>query len=271
MSNQRKNPRTGEWLPVDIYGEQHIIQYDVDANAYGFRLAETPYRASPSTIEVIENVTGGGPFTEITSRTQPAPGQFWVDYEADNFYGTGFIACSSADDGKLVYVNYQGLGSTVKIRKAQSAILYEKKFGGGGVATAGVNTRELNTIQNVFNYSWVSLDTATHIFTLKRGIYYVSFFASTYGEVGQSFQTQAQLYNVTTSNIDLYGAVGYSVVTDLAAKSEGMGVINVLSTTDYKLNHYFDFAGSNQNNKGIAIGAFPSVHAGVTIQRLQHV
>ena len=266
MSNQRKNPRTGEWLPVDIYGEQHIIQYDVDANAYGFRLAETPYRASPSTIEVIENVTGGGPFTEITSRTQPAPGQFWVDYEADNFYGTGFIACSSADDGKLVYVNYQGLGSTVKIRKAQSAILYEKKFGGGGVATAGVNTRELNTIQNVFNYSWVSLDTATHIFTLKRGIYYVSFFTNAYAELTQAFQ--AQFYNVTTSNIDLYGSMGYS--------SEGEGVLNIPCTTEYKLNQYFldiyfDVEESNQNNKGIAIGAFPSVHAGAIIQRLPYV
>lgn len=114
MSNWRYNPLTGTYNAVSISNEEHTIAFDTEANAYGIRLKEAPQKSNPSTVSIVENASGGSTFTEITARTAPSSGQFWVDYDADTFTGTGFIEFNSADNGTSVLVDYYGLGAVVK-------------------------------------------------------------------------------------------------------------------------------------------------------------
>ena len=112
-NNWRYSPRTGTYNAVSITAEAHTIGFDTEANAYGIRLNEAPQLSAPSTV-----IIAG--FTEIAARTAPSAGEFWVDYAADTFTGTGFIEFNAADDTTAITVSYYGLGTVV----ADSSIVF---------------------------------------------------------------------------------------------------------------------------------------------------
>jgi hypothetical protein len=112
-NNWRYTPRTGVYNGVSITDEAQTIGFDTEANAYGFRLNETPQQDSPTSISMSAASTGAITYTEIFPRTAPSAGQFWVDYDADTFTGTGFIECNSSDSGTDVLISYTGRGSTI--------------------------------------------------------------------------------------------------------------------------------------------------------------
>jgi len=116
FKNWRFNPFSGVFNPVPISGELHNIVFDEAANAFGIRLFEGVELKNPSTVIIVENVTGGTVFSEVPRTTAPSTGQFRVDYLADTFFGTSFIEFNSADNGTQVTVSYDGLGTNVKDR-----------------------------------------------------------------------------------------------------------------------------------------------------------
>lgn len=125
MSNFRYNPLTGQFVPETITDEQHTIAFLPEINAYAIRLNNGVQLTNPRSVTVVEDGTGI-PFTEQTARTAPAAGEFWVDYEATGFYGSGLIVCNGADDGKVVNVSYKSLGRMVT--EEQVADLVDDEF-----------------------------------------------------------------------------------------------------------------------------------------------
>lgn len=105
----RRQPFTGATYQV-VLAEVHTVIFYDDWNAYGIQLAEGIYLENPSSVEIVENVTGGATFTEISRTTPPIAGQYRVDYEADTFTGTSRIEFNAADVGTEVLVTYKGLG-----------------------------------------------------------------------------------------------------------------------------------------------------------------
>jgi hypothetical protein len=116
FENWRFNPFTGVMHAVLIEDESHTIEYHADWNAYGIQLNEAPRLDNPSTVEIVEDVTGGSTFSELPRTQAPAAGQYRVDYDALTYYGTGRVEFAAADVGKAVLVSYYGTGWTVKNR-----------------------------------------------------------------------------------------------------------------------------------------------------------
>lgn len=112
--NWRYQQFEGTYVPVLITDEPQTIEFHTDWNAYGIQLSEVPQKATPSTLS-IEEVGTGTPttFTEVPFNQAPGAGEFRVDYETTNQFGTGRIQFNGADDGKQVLVTYYGLGSIV--------------------------------------------------------------------------------------------------------------------------------------------------------------
>jgi hypothetical protein len=114
FENWRLNPFTGIMNDVAIIDEPHTIQYNSDWNAYGIQLNESPALDNPSTVIIVEDITGGTTFSEVPRTQAPGSGQYRVDYDASTYYGTGRIEFNPADNGKDVLVSYQGTGGVVK-------------------------------------------------------------------------------------------------------------------------------------------------------------
>lgn len=110
----RRNPFTGDTYPVSL-SEVHTVVFFTDWNAYGIQLDESIYLENPSSVSIVENVTGGTTFTEIPRTSNPSAGQFRVDYEAQTYTGTSRIQFNAADTGTEVLVNYKGLGILNKV------------------------------------------------------------------------------------------------------------------------------------------------------------
>src|SRR4030043_1754532 len=116
FENWRLNPFTGIVNAVLIEDEQHTVEYHSDWNAYGIQLNEAPRLDNPSTVEIVEDVTGGSTFSELPRTQAPAASQYRVDYDALTYYGTGRVEFAAADVGKAVLVSYYRTGWTVKNR-----------------------------------------------------------------------------------------------------------------------------------------------------------
>lgn len=114
FENWRFNPFTGTMHAVLIENEAYIIEYHADFNSYGIQLNEAPRLDNPSTVAIVEDVTGGSTFSELPRTQVPATGQYRVDYDALTYYGTGRVEFAAADVGKKVLVSYYGTGWTVK-------------------------------------------------------------------------------------------------------------------------------------------------------------
>ena len=115
MQNEyyRKNPFDGEYNLKEILFEEHVIGFDEGAKAYGIRLNYTPYRTSTyNSLIVIDE--DDKKYTEVTRNYKPQQHEYRVDYDYDTYINTGFVECSQADAGKLLYVSYTGTGLLVK-------------------------------------------------------------------------------------------------------------------------------------------------------------
>lgn len=122
FSNWRFNPFDETMNSVLIEDEAHTIEYHADWNGYGIQLDEAPQLDNPSTVVIVEDVTGGATFTEVPRTQTPDAGQYRVDYAASTYYGTGRIQFNAADNGKQVLVTYYGTGWTVKNNYRQSQL-----------------------------------------------------------------------------------------------------------------------------------------------------
>lgn len=114
MINWRYNPFTKVFNPTSLT-EYHVVEFMDDANMYGFQLYEAPQRVATLglSMTVVQYITGGATWTEVSRNTAPNAGQYRVDYDADTFFGTGRINFNAADVGKVFSVSYQGLGTIV--------------------------------------------------------------------------------------------------------------------------------------------------------------
>jgi len=110
----RRQPFTGDVYPVAL-SEVHTVRFFDDWNSYGIQLDESIYLENPSSVSIVENVTGGTVFTEIPRTSSPSAGQFRVDYEAQTYTGTSRIQFNPSDNGTVVLVEYKGLGILNKI------------------------------------------------------------------------------------------------------------------------------------------------------------
>jgi hypothetical protein len=134
--NWKFNPFTQIFNPANFVGEQHIVAYDEDANAYGIRLnnlielqGSLPFNTNIN-YSIHEDVTGGAKLTETPRTNPPDAGQFRVDYSANTYFSTSFIEFNSADDGLAVIVNYRQLGTVVKARyQLLSSIIFPANVG----------------------------------------------------------------------------------------------------------------------------------------------
>ncbi|MBN1497637.1 MAG: hypothetical protein JXA07_12750 [Spirochaetes bacterium] len=118
----RFNPFSEVMNSVLVEEEEHTIEYHADWNGYGIQLNEGPQLDNPSTVVIVEDVTGGATFTEVPRTQAPAAGQYRVDYAAATYYGTGRIQFNAADVGKKIRVTYYGTGWTVKSNYRQSQL-----------------------------------------------------------------------------------------------------------------------------------------------------
>lgn len=118
-ANWRLDPFTNEYLYKGITDEVRTVGFDFELARYGFRLDEAPrIFASGDSLTVVENVTGGATWTEISSSIAPSAG----DYRLDKTFDTGFVEFNSADNGKSFLVTYSGKGSITNFNNLQNAI-----------------------------------------------------------------------------------------------------------------------------------------------------
>lgn len=116
FENWRFNPFTGVMNAATITDEPHTVEYHADWNAYGIQLDEAPQLDNPSSVSIMEDVSGGDTFSEVPRTQAPEALQYRVDYDALTYYGTGRIEFNAADVGKTVLVSYKGTGWTLKNR-----------------------------------------------------------------------------------------------------------------------------------------------------------
>jgi hypothetical protein len=122
FENWRFNPFSEVMNSVLIEEEEHTIEYHADWNGYGIQLNEGPQLDNPSSVVIVEDVSGGATFTEVPRTQTPTAGQYRVDYAASTYYGTGRVQFNAADNGKKVVVTYYGTGWTVKNNYRQSQL-----------------------------------------------------------------------------------------------------------------------------------------------------
>lgn len=88
----------------------------------GFFTHEAPQLRIPSET-VLYNVTDAQAMSEVARLTSPGPDQFRVDYDADGFFGTGFVEVNAAKAGKVFRVGYWGLGTPPRWESRLNAAL----------------------------------------------------------------------------------------------------------------------------------------------------
>jgi hypothetical protein len=113
ISDYRLDPFLGTFNIKAISGETHTIP---TSSPFTVRLNEVPQKTDPSTLVI--KFSGGTALTEVAA--QPSQGQFWPDYSTTahgvDDWNTGTILFNSADAGKKIVVNYQGLGTLTDAR-----------------------------------------------------------------------------------------------------------------------------------------------------------
>jgi hypothetical protein len=106
----RYNPFTNS-INQKLLTEYHTIRYIEEANIFGVKLREAPLINTSIQIQQVDN---GYTFSEVAFNTVPQQGEFRVDYynpSDDPLYkGTGYIEFNSADQNKVVKINYYGAG-----------------------------------------------------------------------------------------------------------------------------------------------------------------
>ncbi len=109
VKNHRVHPFTLMKFPHLITNEEHTITTQPETNLIGFYTSESIHlNEGVSTVVIRE---GNSEFIEVTN--DPQQNQYRVDYEAENYQGTGFILFNALDLNRVVTVEYEGLGSVV--------------------------------------------------------------------------------------------------------------------------------------------------------------
>lgn len=109
VNNHRVHPFTLMKFPHLITNEEHTITTQPETNLIGFYTSESIHlNEGVSTVVIRE---GNSEFIEVTN--DPQQNQYRVDYEAENYQGTGFILFNALDLNRVVTVEYEGLGSVV--------------------------------------------------------------------------------------------------------------------------------------------------------------
>lgn len=152
LSDIRRNPISGAISFRVMDPEIHTIAELANflPGIHGFRLQDRP---EPGSVVVVENVTGGATFVQVTAA--PLAGQVFVDAEG------GLLIFHPSDTGKSIVVNYNGGGSAADLPTIQglSGAFDEKLkisnadttegFGEDKIiAGANININKLNTGAN---------------------------------------------------------------------------------------------------------------------------
>ena len=111
VADYRYDPFLGAYNIRAISGETHVIP---SKSPFTVRLNEVPQKTEPSSLIVKFNT--GVVLTEVAA--QPAQGQFWSDYNTKegSDWNTGTLLFNAADAGKIIVVNYNGMGSLLDDR-----------------------------------------------------------------------------------------------------------------------------------------------------------
>ena len=205
--NWKFNPFTQVFNPVNVIGEQHIVAFDDDANAYGIRLHQEielvgslPFNTNIN-YGIFEDVTGGAQLTETPRTNPPDAGFFRVDYSANTYFATSFIEFNAADDGLAVIVNYRGKGTVVKARyQLLSEVIFPANVGIQGNLTV---TDSLYVGPGTIDPAAVGqFDSTTRGFLPPR-------MTTTQRDAITSPPVGLHIYNITTNTLDILGALGW--------------------------------------------------------------
>lgn len=137
-NDQRYQPRTGEFNPIQITDEPHTVEFHSDINATGIKILNGIQLTDPRTVFVDSAATGGPTFSEQTARVAPNSGQFWIDYEASGFTGTAFMEFNAADENEEVLVSYLSLGKMVRVPEPPSVSVQVFTSSGTWIHPAGI-------------------------------------------------------------------------------------------------------------------------------------
>ena len=115
-SPYRRDPFTGDFVPRWNEGdEMHQATLQESNGRYGFFLFEAPQLRSPSSfvcaVLADEYDTTGTPLRENARLDAPDADEFRVDYDADTYFGTGFVEVHASRVNQYFMTGYHGLGT----------------------------------------------------------------------------------------------------------------------------------------------------------------
>lgn len=161
---------------------------------------------------------------------------------------------------QLIFVEAPTLPQTVYCRDEQPSGTV-----GGNNSAAGNNTRTLNTLDNPFNVTWVSL--SGNEFTLDPGIYNIEASAPAY----KVSTHKLSVMNDTTSLLEIIGSSAFNdIVTEAVTRSEAAGTLTVTVQTPYSLTHYTTAASGGTQGLGVptTISLVNEVYAMIKITKV---
>lgn len=134
-ADYRYNPFTDKAEPVI---KSELVKVP-EVSPYIVRLEEVPQKTAPSSMRVAEVVIDesgtheGSIFTEVAAF--PASGEFFPDYytsaEGDSSWNTGQILFNESEAGKMLRVNYYGMGSIIWASDTAKDTEWYRDYGNG--------------------------------------------------------------------------------------------------------------------------------------------
>lgn len=134
-ADYRYNPFTDKAEPVI---KSELVKVP-EVSPYIVRLEEVPQKTAPSSMRVAEVVIDesgtheGSIFTEVAAF--PASGEFFPDYytsaEGDSSWNTGQILFNESETGKMLRVNYYGMGSIIWASDTAKDTEWYRDYGNG--------------------------------------------------------------------------------------------------------------------------------------------
>ena len=118
-ANWRFDPFSNTFITISITDEQQTVALDPVLAVPTIRLQEAP--DIPSTgdvLTVVENITGGATWTEVSSSTSPSSGE----YRVDRTFDTGVVEFNVADNGKTFLIDYEGKGTIISENNVEELV-----------------------------------------------------------------------------------------------------------------------------------------------------
>lgn len=142
-SPYRRDPFTGDFVPRWNEGdEMHQAVLQESNGRYGFFLFEAPQLRSPSSfvcaVLADEYDTTGTPLRENARLDAPDADEFRVDYDADGYFGTGFVEVHASRVGQYFMTGYHGVGTPPRwLTHLRAALSVTGDFSVAGSLTVG--------------------------------------------------------------------------------------------------------------------------------------